>query len=102
MVHCLQLAVLLVHQRKGIGRAIMLKMQEHCDKHHPDLLQKMHAQVHALQFYQSLGWEECGDKFDEAGIEHVTMLRVVANPAQLRVCSDDRVPAYIRQRVCMR
>jgi predicted GNAT family N-acyltransferase len=95
-----QLAVLQEHQRQGHGAAIMQALQQYCDEHKPQLLPKMHAQAHAMPFYESQGWKRCGEEFVEAGIPHVTMIRPPADPSQLLANSDDRTPDYIR--TCLR
>lgn len=92
----MQLAVLEEHQRKGYGSAILQYLQHYCAKHKPQLLPKMHAQVHALPFYEAQGWRACGGEFDEAGITHVTMVRVPEDPRKLLATSDDRTPEYVR------
>ncbi len=37
--------------------------------------QKLTAQVHALPFYERLGFSETSEEFLEAGIPHVDMVR---------------------------
>lgn len=91
-----RLAVLEAHQGKGHGRAILQHLQRYSAQHKPQLLPKMHAQVHAMPFYESQGWRRCGDEFDEAGIMHVAMIRPPEDPGKLLAASDDRTPAYIR------
>lgn len=92
----LQLAVLEEHQRKGHGAAIMRRLQEFCETHKPQLLPKMHAQTHAMRFYEAQGWRRCGGEFDEAGIPHVTMIRPPEDAEKLLAASDDRTPECIR------
>ena len=36
---------------------------------------KMHAQSHLQKFYGSIGFEPYGEHFDEAGIDHIAMIR---------------------------
>lgn len=93
----MQLAVLEEHQRKGHGSAILQQLQAHCEEHKPQLLPKMHAQTHAMPFYESQGWKQCGEQFDEAGIPHVTMIRPPKrNPRNLLAATDEETPEYIR------
>lgn len=92
----LQLAVKEEHRGKGFGKALMLSMQQQCDEAKPQLLPKMHAQLQALPFYQSQGWQRCGDEFDEAGIPHVTMIRPPSDTKNLNALSSDSVPVYIQ------
>lgn len=35
----------------------------------------LHAQAHLESFYGSFGFERVGDRFDEAGIEHIRMIK---------------------------
>ncbi|MEM1271210.1 MAG: GNAT family N-acetyltransferase, partial [Bacteroidota bacterium] len=44
------------------------------DAGYPD--QKLHAQAHLEALYTSLGFTRTGNLFDEAGIPHVTMVRL--------------------------
>lgn len=37
----------------------------------------LHAQTHAIGFYQKLGFEAYGDEFDDAGIPHRAMRREI-------------------------
>ncbi len=37
----------------------------------------LHSQIQAAEFYSRLGFEEHGDTFMEAGIEHVLMVRIL-------------------------
>jgi ElaA protein len=36
---------------------------------------KIGAQLYLKKFYESLGFEQCGDVYDEDGIDHIPMLR---------------------------
>ncbi len=38
----------------------------------------LHAQAHAVPFYAALGFIAVGDGFEEAGIPHVAMRRILA------------------------
>lgn len=58
----------------GLGRQIMLAMEESAKKHGFHTL-KLNAQTHAQRFYEKLGYEPHGDVFDEAGIEHIAMVK---------------------------
>ena len=94
-----QVATLQQHRGKGIGKAIMATMLRHARMHHSELLPKLHAQTHALDFYAQLGWQQYGAEFDDAGIPHVAMVWVPpdgAGRAQLAAQTDPTVPADIR------
>lgn len=53
----------------------MEAMQAACARNFSNCIPTMHAQTHAVAFYERLGWSAQGDVFDEAGIPHVVMLR---------------------------
>jgi ElaA protein len=55
----------------GIARGLMTRAIDHVDPA-PVVL---HAQTYIQDFYASLGFEPFGDVFDEAGIDHVRMIR---------------------------
>lgn len=71
-----RLAVLADHRRRGIGRALMKACH---DLARASALDRVwcHAQVAAVPFYERLGYRVSGETFDEAGIEHVRMIRLV-------------------------
>ncbi|KQL43891.1 acetyltransferase [Brevibacillus choshinensis] len=60
----------------GLGRLIMLAMEENAHKQNYETL-KLNAQTHAQRFYEKLGYEPHGDVFDEAGIEHIAMVKAL-------------------------
>jgi predicted GNAT family N-acyltransferase len=69
-----RLAVLADNRRSGVGRALM----EAC--HEAALTRGLegvwcNAQVGAVPFYERLGYCVTGDPFEEAGIEHLRMIR---------------------------
>lgn len=63
-------AVLKEYRGKGIGAALVRSVLDDLP-----LAEKvmMHAQLHAVPFYQKLGFETYGPEFDEAGIRHYAM-----------------------------
>ena len=53
----------------GLGRDLMAAVETHARKlGQRDLV--LHAQAAVVDFYEKLGWESIGPRFDEAGIEH--------------------------------
>lgn len=58
------------YRRRGIAEALMKKAISLLDDNVGIVL---HAQVQAKALYAKLGFEEVGENFIEAGIEHVTM-----------------------------
>ena len=70
-----RVAVLRPFRGRGIGEAVMKAVLERAKERG---MKDVHlgAQVHALPFYERLGFVPYGDEFDEAGISH-RMMRLV-------------------------
>ena len=67
--HVGRVAVLLEHRRTGAGRAVMEALQDEGQRiGRPGIT--LAAQVHAIPFYERLGYAARGDVFLDAGIEH--------------------------------
>lgn len=69
-----RMAVLKEYRHRGIG----LKLLQHLIDYHHDHFEKplfLHAQHHAVSFYEKAGFEAHGDQFFEAGIAHFLMRR---------------------------
>jgi predicted GNAT family N-acyltransferase len=71
-----RMAVLAQHRSHGIGRAILQELLRAAAEHNVRRI-VLHAQVHAIGFYESLGFLASGEVFDEAGIPHRRMERVL-------------------------
>lgn len=65
-----RLAVLKEFRHHGVGRALMKRMLDVVPRGREIYL---HAPVGAAQFYAKLGFEQRGDAFEEAGMQHVEM-----------------------------
>lgn len=72
-----RVAVLESERGTGLGRQIMLMMEETARQHGYTKL-KLNAQTHAKRFYEKLDYTPLGDVFDEAGIEHIAMEKYLA------------------------
>jgi predicted GNAT family N-acyltransferase len=67
--HIGRVAVLAEERRHGAGRALMLALQEEARRRgYPGIT--LAAQLHAVGFYEKLGYVARGDVFLDAGIEH--------------------------------
>jgi predicted GNAT family N-acyltransferase len=71
-----RMAVVREYRGQGIGTALMLALEETARSLHYDHL-LLHAQVHALSFYERQGYQCQGEPFDEAGIPHMMMSKLL-------------------------
>ncbi len=63
---------------RGTGRRITQKLLEIArDLNLPEVW--LSSQYHAREFYQTMGFVEQGDRYEEAGIEHIKMTRKIAS-----------------------
>ena len=67
-----RMAVLKAERGQGIGRQLMEAVIEFGQRQSMGPLH-LHAQLHAIGLYESLGFTITGDVFWDAGIEHVPM-----------------------------
>ncbi|PJG43133.1 GNAT family acetyltransferase [Acinetobacter tandoii] len=67
-----RVAVLAAHRGQGIGKLLMLDMIQQAQQQQRPLLQ-LSSQVHAIAFYQNLGFEVRGEAYLECGIPHIEM-----------------------------
>ncbi|MFL0251371.1 GNAT family N-acetyltransferase [Clostridium neuense] len=67
-----RIAVAKEYRGTGLGKILVTEMLK---KAVEDGVREVfiHAQAYAQKFYEKLGFEAYGEKFDEAGIEHVSM-----------------------------
>jgi predicted GNAT family N-acyltransferase len=74
--HIGRMAVLAAYRRHGLGGQILEALVEEAARrgHHQVVLS---AQVHALSFYQGHGFIARGEPYDEVGIPHQEMVRVL-------------------------
>lgn len=70
--HIGRVAVLAAQRGKGIGQALMIAAIEAAHDQHLSQIQ-LSAQIHALAFYEQLGFQAYGKVFMEAGIAHRNM-----------------------------
>jgi predicted GNAT family N-acyltransferase len=72
-----RLAVLKDFRSLGIGKQLMLKAIATITELGTYRLVKIHAQSYLEGFYTKLGFTAQGDKFMEAGIEHIVMINLI-------------------------
>lgn len=68
-----RVAVLKAYRGQGIGRLIMLEIIAYAQAQKRPSLQ-LSSQVHAVSFYEKLGFSIQGDEYDECGIPHIEMV----------------------------
>ncbi len=71
-----RMAVLRGWRGNGAGRAILRALMAEAVEHGSARI-ALHAQVHAIGFYERSGFRIVGDEFDEAGIPHRRMERTL-------------------------
>ncbi|ADB59442.1 GCN5-related N-acetyltransferase [Haloterrigena turkmenica DSM 5511] len=71
-----RVAVLESHREDGVGRAVMDAVEVRAREEGLESL-KLHSQTRAAGFYRSLGYERHGEEFEEAGIPHVKMRKLL-------------------------
>ena len=67
-----RVAVLKSHRGVGIGKLLMQQIIQQA-KHQQREFLKLSSQVHAIAFYQSLGFNVQGNEYLDCGIPHVDM-----------------------------
>lgn len=71
-----RVAELKAYRGQGIGRMIMLEIIRQAHQQDRKFLQ-LSSQVHAISFYEKLGFSIQGDAYDECGIPHIKMQLVI-------------------------
>lgn len=71
-----RVAVLKAYRGQGIGRMIMLEIIRQAHRQDRKFLH-LSSQVHAISFYEKLGFSIQGDAYDECGIPHIKMQLVI-------------------------
>ena len=69
-----RLAVLPEYRHKGIGKQLMQSALSTISQQNKSIA-IVHAQAYIASLYQQLGFDLVGDKFTEAGIVHVKMIK---------------------------
>lgn len=66
----------------GIGRALMEEAIKFTEQKYPENDIKISAQIYLQKFYESLGFHSCGEPYDEDGIPHIDMIKLVNRAAK--------------------
>ena len=64
--------VLKAYRGQGLGQMIMLEIIGYAQKQRRSVL-TLSSQVHAISFYEKLGFTVQGNSYDECGIPHIEM-----------------------------
>jgi predicted GNAT family N-acyltransferase len=67
-----RIAVIASERGTGLGVAVMRALEDNARELGLDRIE-LHAQTHALAFYQRLGYSPVGEEYVEAGIPHLSM-----------------------------
>ncbi|WP_336938810.1 GNAT family N-acetyltransferase [Acinetobacter modestus] len=67
-----RVAVLKAYRGQGLGQMIMLEIIRYAQKQRRSVL-TLSSQVHAISFYEKLGFTVQGNSYDECGIPHIEM-----------------------------
>jgi len=67
-----RVAVLKAYRGQGLGQMIMLEIISYAQKQCRSVL-TLFSQVHAISFYEKLGFTVQGNSYDECGISHIEM-----------------------------
>lgn len=68
-----RVAVLKPYRGQGIGHLIMLEIINYA-RQQCRLVLQLSSQVHAISFYEKLGFKVQGNQYDECGIPHIEMI----------------------------
>jgi predicted GNAT family N-acyltransferase len=77
--HIGRMAVLKHWRGQGVGRQLLYTLISMAQRLGCTSVY-LHAQSHALAFYEKSGFEVCGAEFTEAGIPHRRMKRILTTP----------------------
>ena len=67
-----RVAVVKAYRGQGLGQMIMLEIISYAQKQRLSVL-TLSSQVHAISFYEKLGFTVQGNSYDECGISHIEM-----------------------------
>ena len=73
-----RMAVLAPWRGRGVGSALLEALIQHAQTNRRPFLE-LHAQTHAISFYERFGFTAFGPEYDEAGIPHRSMRLVLTH-----------------------
>jgi predicted GNAT family N-acyltransferase len=72
-----RVCVLKEYRKYGVGKLMMTTIEDYTKEHTTLKKLGLNAQLTALPFYQKLGYQEYGDIFLDANIEHKSMIKEI-------------------------
>ncbi len=63
------------YRSTGAGRELVRRGVEYIDQHLPNQSTQIGAQQYLQRFYESFGFVQCSEPYDEDGIQHILMQR---------------------------
>jgi len=87
--HMRQVAVAEDQQGQGIGTAMVLASEELTSKYGGEKI-VLHARIAAVPFYKKLAYEVIGEQFEEVGIAHFKMEKIVNKSYQALIPNSSR------------
>ena len=72
-----RVCVLKSYRKQGVGKLIMDTLEHYAESQHQTEQFILNAQLTAIPFYNALGYEEYGDIFLDANIEHRSMRKTI-------------------------
>ena len=73
-----RIAVLKDYRNRGIGKLVVESLIGKAEEKGLEEVH-LHAQLTAVKFYEKLGFESYGEIFDDAGIDHISMKKIINN-----------------------
>jgi predicted GNAT family N-acyltransferase len=77
VIHPGRIAVLQAYRRKGYGTKMIRWLHAYLKTILGEVKCEIHAQLYLKTYYEKLGYQTKGDVFQEAGIDHLTMIKAL-------------------------
>lgn len=77
IIHPGRIAILKAYRSQGYGTKMIRWLHAYLKTMVGDVRCEIHAQIHLKKYYERLGYMAQGDVFQEAGIDHITMIKTL-------------------------
>lgn len=64
-------------RKRGVGKKLVAACLKISQENYPEMDLRISAQVYLIPFYEQFGFRVMGDSYDDAGIEHIDMIKKV-------------------------